>query len=478
MKAFKLFLLILVVPFFYVLADDSMPLDALKAEMAVKMRDAENMRDFTVEAIYDQYGKHLSFLADFYRSRGKGYDFSMVEQEMDRFKKEKTLPEDVDHDSALQKNMVDLLGNLLAKADLEMRQSKIKLHKEYQKKFDNAKKTLSREGSIEDAAIISAEIGVIKEAENNARSEIMKAISEIESRSSKINVPEPADGRKLNPGESFVIDLGLGFKMEFAWCPATTSDEWKKISGGKDFFLMGSPEDETDRRDDEVLHEVILTKGFWIGKCEVTQDQFNRFFLEKWRDTEGEKAISHVSQGALWKTEKNKGWHNTFTGGSKPVVCISQNDASEFCEWMSDKTGKEARLPTEAEWEYACRAGTNTKYNTGDTDEDLAEAAWYRGNSEYAPHDVGQRKPNQWGLYDMHGNVHEWCGDRCDWEGSGITTDTYWDGVEDPFCQSGSRRLTRGGSYSETAGECCSADRGGVQGISYSNLGFRVVIIP
>src|SRR5207253_1251190 len=95
--------------------------------------------------------------------------------------------------------------------------------------------------------------------------------------------------------------------------------------------------------------------------------------------------------------------------GPRPVLCITHHAAMEYCRWLSKKTGKTYRLPTEAEWEYACRAGTTTAYAFGDDPKQLEENGWFAGNSEESPHPVGQKKPNAWGLHDMHGNAAEWC---------------------------------------------------------------------
>jgi formylglycine-generating enzyme required for sulfatase activity len=144
----------------------------------------------------------------------------------------------------------------------------------------------------------------------------------------------------------------------------------------------------------------------------------------------------------------------------------------KFCEKLSKKTGKTVRLPTEAQWEYASRAGTKTRFSYGDDNDysHLGEYAWYGANSEAKTHPVGQKKPNPWGLYDMNGNVWQWC---ADWY-----ADTYADAkVTDPTGPaSGTRRVLRGGSRGANARGCRCADRWGVpDGLSDSS-GFRVVV--
>jgi formylglycine-generating enzyme required for sulfatase activity len=131
-------------------------------------------------------------------------------------------------------------------------------------------------------------------------------------------------------------------------------------------------------------HEVKLTKPYYMGKFEVTQEQYQQVMGTN---------PSHRK------------------GRDLPVEGISWDDAQEFCTKASEKTGQNVRLPTDAEWEHACRAGTKTAYNTGDAKADLDRAGWYCENSGYTIHTVGQKAPNQWGLYDMHGNVMEWCHD-------------------------------------------------------------------
>jgi len=149
-------------------------------------------------------------------------------------------------------------------------------------------------------------------------------------------------------------------------------------------FTMGSPKTEPGRIPNETRREVTFAKGFRIGVTEVTQEEWRRVM------------------------ETNPSF---FKGDDRPVERITWREATEFCRRLSEKEKKRYRLPTQAEWEYACRAGTTTVYSTGGNEAALAAAGWYLGNSGNESHPVGRKKPNPWGLYDMHGNVSEWCAD-------------------------------------------------------------------
>jgi len=199
-------------------------------------------------------------------------------------------------------------------------------------------------------------------------------------------------------------------------------------------FMMGSPESEPGRRDNEIQHQVRITKPFYLSVHEVTQAQYEEV----------------MGKDPLLGKDPSR-----FKGETKPVVAVSWDDAVEFCGKLSEKEGEgvEYRLPTEAEWEYACRAGTSTGYSFGDDESQLGKYAWFYGNSGYETHPVGEKLPNAWGLYDMHGNVREWCQD---WYGRyGKETAL----VDPTGPASGSRRVLRGGAFNNPPVFVRSADR-------------------
>ncbi|MEA2063211.1 MAG: formylglycine-generating enzyme family protein, partial [Gemmatimonadota bacterium] len=209
------------------------------------------------------------------------------------------------------------------------------------------------------------------------------------------------------------------------------------------------------------LHTVTLD-AFRMGECEVTQAQFHRV-MGRWP----------------------AGFPDSAGGGELPVEQVNWFDAAAFCNALSLLEGLEPcydpetwecnlnrsgyRLPTEAEWEYAARAGTTTKYCTGNSQSDLDRAGWYAGNSAGHTHPVRQKIPNAWGLYDMHGNVWEWCGD---WRPK-YSAEDQDNPIGAPF---GTSRVVRGGSWNNTPFGCRSACREHSHpGRGYSYLGFRVV---
>jgi formylglycine-generating enzyme required for sulfatase activity len=191
--------------------------------------------------------------------------------------------------------------------------------------------------------------------------------------------------------------------------------EMVPIPGGT--FTMGSPEGEEGRAEDEGPQHEVEIKPFWMGKHEVTWDEYEvwMFSLDIQRRKLNKVEPTARENMADAMTRPTKPYTDMTFGMGKeryPAICMTQHAAKSYCKWLSAKTGRYYRLPTEAEWEYACRAGTKTAYHFGDDAAELGDYAWYYDNAEDAYHEVGQKKPNPWGLYDMHGNVTEWTLDQ------------------------------------------------------------------
>jgi formylglycine-generating enzyme required for sulfatase activity len=242
-----------------------------------------------------------------------------------------------------------------------------------------------------------------------------------------------AFGETKEPPKELAVDLGKGVKLEMVLIPVGE-------------FKMGNDKSGSDW--EKPVHKVTITKPFYLGKYEVTQEQ--------WEAVMGSNP-------------------SYFKGPKNPVERVSWDDCQKFFVKLNAKTGWEGSkfvLPTEAQWEYACRAGSTTGYCYGDDESGLGEYAWYDKNSGGKMHPVGEKKPNTFGLYDMHGNVWEWC---ADWYGS------YREGaVTDPRGPTtGSNRVYRGDGWSGYARGCRSAGRGGsAPGDRGIILGFRVSLVP
>jgi len=177
-------------------------------------------------------------------------------------------------------------------------------------------------------------------------------------------------------------------------------------------FTMGSPKFEQGHFGDEGPQHQVSVDGFWMGQFEITWDLYNLFVsreldgnqISNAEDSEVNIDVDGVSGATTPYVEMSFG----MGIDNYPAICMTQLAAVKFCEWLSAMTGRFYRLPTEAEWEYACRAGTETAFSFGDDSSHLEEYAWYAENSKDKYHKVGSKKPNPWGLYDMHGNVAEW----------------------------------------------------------------------
>ena len=234
------------------------------------------------------------------------------------------------------------------------------------------------------------------------------------------------------------------------------------IPGGR--FLMGSPKDEAGRSDDEGPRNSVRIDPFWMGKCEVTWNEYDvwifsldigRRKLTGRRPTERDMLADAITRPTKPFTDM------TFGMGHEdhPAICMTQLAARKYCEWLSAKTGRYYRLPTEAEWEYACRAGTVGAYSFADGPARLGQYAWHSDNSDHRTHPVGRKNPNPWGLYDMHGNVSEWCLDQ--YSAGGYKPFPTGHVVNNPLVVPTRLypRVARGGSWDDDADRLRSAAR-------------------
>jgi formylglycine-generating enzyme required for sulfatase activity len=233
------------------------------------------------------------------------------------------------------------------------------------------------------------------------------------------------------------------------------------IQGGT--FLMGSPPDESLRSNDEGPQREVTVRPFWMGRCEVTWDEYDRFAFNQGINNraQGDHQRKGVADAVTGPTPPYADESFGYGKGRQPAISMTHHAAMEYCRWLSAATGKTYRLPTEAEWEYACRAGSKTAYSFGERAEKLGEYAWYAGNSDSSPHPVGRKKPNAWGLYDMHGNVAEWCIDQYDKDFYARTRQAT---AGSPVLLPDERRyphVVRGGSWDDDAPQLRSAARRG-----------------
>jgi formylglycine-generating enzyme required for sulfatase activity len=249
--------------------------------------------------------------------------------------------------------------------------------------------------------------------------------------------PKPPDQASQlaasQPARELTLDLGNDVTMKLVLIPA-----------GK--FMMGSPNGQKGRDDNEgPQHQVTITKPFYMGIYAVTQEQYQQVVGAN---------PSH------------------FKGPQNPVDMVSHNDAVEFCKRLTQKTGAVVRLPTEAQWEYACRAGTAGRFFFGDDKDEvrLTDYAWNGDHGDSKTHPVGQKKPNDWGLYDIYGNVWQWCSD---WY-----ADSYVDAKDtDPVGPgSGRLRVSRGGGWAWSEIVSSSFRVGDDPGSVGTMFGFRVIV--
>jgi formylglycine-generating enzyme required for sulfatase activity len=225
----------------------------------------------------------------------------------------------------------------------------------------------------------------------------------------------------VSEGQSVVFEVANGCQLELLWVGAGS-------------FMMGSPESESGRDDLEGQFLAILTEGFWLSKYPITQVQ--------WRSI-----------------MKNNPSH--FHGEDRPVEMVNWIDAMQFCTQLNLASGKSLpgkynfSLPTEVQWEYACRAGTATKYFFGEDDSEIGRFAWHAGDSLLETHPVGQKEANPWGFCDMHGNVCQWCYDALGGYPDGEATDrivTERKRLPSDYDELADLRIVRGTGYDTTVG--------------------------
>ncbi len=214
------------------------------------------------------------------------------------------------------------------------------------------------------------------------------------------------------------------------------------VKGGT--FQMGSEDGEADEKP---VKEVTV-EPFWMGKYEVTWEEYEEFWMSEPdpKKAEDPKSPDAVTRPSAAYEPPDKGWGRH----RMPAMHVTFHAVMHYCEWISRKTGKNYRLPTEAEWEYACRAGSKTKYAFGDDPAALGDYAWFEGNSEEKTHEMGKKKPNAFGLFDMHGNVWEWC------------LNPYTKDYSEPIAGAATRNalaVVRGGSFVDPPEALRSANR-------------------
>jgi len=416
---------------------------ALYEKEAAKIESAHHAE---LNRAFSSYGKNLDATESSYKKAGDLNGSLAVRKEKARFQKEKNVPDEV---PSYLPPLIQKAQHFYHRATMKARAEKAKamamLTNRYLRRLDAMKKELVSQDKLDEAIAVDAEM---------KRVEFI--VADIESRAPKV-VPQPRPSSapptrsSLAPkaGQKMALDLGDGVKMEFVWIPA-----------GK--FEMGSPDNEFGRSKEEgPAHGVRISRGFWMGATEVTRAQYKRVM-------EGEPADLKTAQF--------------------PVGNVNWDDARGFCINLQERyrlklpPGLLARLPTEAEWEYGCRAGTDTPFNTGmgipkrsltDTCKGLEDAAWYYHNSGWKPHPVAQKEPNAWGLYDMHGNVTEWCEDRMREYGKHTVVDPKGIDPAKPH-------VNRGGAFGAQAPYCRSACRTYYLGKEERNsrFGFRIVVAP
>ncbi len=447
------------------------------------------------EGLQQQYQKSLEALKAGAQSRGDFKTTKAAADEIERFQKAKSLPAELDTNEITEiKTLQSAYVTQYNRLETDMTVQLGAMTEKYGQALDRLLKDLTKAGKLDEAAAVNQELEKAQAAIKGYAETLATIKGPAATNGTPVATsPKTLLGKPVGKKDLYmVIDLSRGTKAAKGY-PMTYladvpkggwTDEYKtdklvlrRIEPGT--FTMGSPEGELGRRNDETQHEVTLTKAFYIGVFEVTQKQWERvmgdwpsyFRNPKCRD---ERPVECVCYNDIRGVNAGEAWPAT-----------NSVDAASFMGGLRARTGKAFDLPTEAQWEYACRAGTTTALNSGknltsaESCPSLAEVGRYKANSgdgaQKGDTDVGTAKigsypPNAWGLYDMHGNVWEWC---LDWYGN------YTGPESDPKGSlSGSYRVIRGGSWHDGSSICASAYRYIYRTPSYrtSLFGFRVAL--
>ncbi|HYG78076.1 MAG TPA: SUMF1/EgtB/PvdO family nonheme iron enzyme [Planctomycetota bacterium] len=274
--------------------------------------------------------------------------------------------------------------------------------------------------------------------------------------------PPPNYKASESLAKEITLDVGNGVKMEFVLIPAGE-------------FMMGS---DTGGANEKPVHRVSISRPFYLAKYETTVAQFKTFANGARFQSHAEKlGYSYTMKDGQWQKVEGLNWRTPGfeQGDDSPVISLTWTDVTEYCKRVSRLRKIQFRLPTEAEWEYACRAGTSTVFNNGNSKEDLKEAAWIGENSSGRTQPVGRKKPNAWGLYDMHGNAREWVSDH--YSENWYAQSTTMDPKGPPHANAGDERVMRGGGWIDDYNECRSTYRWNYSAVGLgTHCGFRCVL--
>ena len=450
------------------------------------------------DELQKQYHKSLEALKAGAQSRGDLKKTMVALAEIERFQKAKSLPATLDESAIPEiKSFQSAYTKQFSAWEMDMTAKLGAMTVNYGQALDRLQKELTKAGKFDEALAVNQELEKAQAAIKGYAETLATLKGPAATNATLVAAsptPAMATGKPAGKQDLYmVIDLSRGTKAAKGY-PITYLADVPKGGWGDEYktdklvmrriepgtFTMGSPQDELGRKGDETQHEVTLTKPFYIGVFEMTQRQWERvmgdwpshFSNERYRDG---RPVEKVSYNDIRGAVNGANWPGT-----------NSVDAASFMGRLRARTGQMFDLPTEAQWEYACRAGTETALNTGKnlTDKEMcpnmAEAGRYKGNSgdgaqngdaKVGTAEAGSYPPNAWGLYDLHGNVWEWC---LDWRGNYSGTESDPKGAV-----SGSSRVFRGGGWYNFASVCRSASRNSSFPVNrFYYLGFRAVLPP